>query len=174
MNRSRLAALLWLLCLSIPAGFCAEAPSLYGIHDAVPLPSEYLNHITNGGAGGWVTATIAVGSKDPDIQRRRFEFPVSANELVETFLSRGTLAAGLPDFETGLWFGLMAPTGTPKEAIAKLNRIANEALQVPEVAKALQPLGIELVGGSVEEFSRYLDGERQRWASVVQAAGLRQ
>jgi hypothetical protein len=41
--------------------------------------------------------TIAIGSKDPDIQRRRFEFPVSANELVEAFLSHGTLSAGLPD-----------------------------------------------------------------------------
>ena len=39
--------------------------------------------------------TIAVGSKDPDIQQRRFEFPVSANELVEAFLSQGTLSAGL-------------------------------------------------------------------------------
>lgn len=41
--------------------------------------------------------TIAVGSKDPAIQQRRFEFPVSANELVEAFLSQGTLSAGLPD-----------------------------------------------------------------------------
>jgi hypothetical protein len=41
--------------------------------------------------------TIAVGSRDPDIQRRRFEFPVSANELVEAFLSQGTLSVGLPD-----------------------------------------------------------------------------
>jgi hypothetical protein len=41
--------------------------------------------------------TIAVGSKDPEISRRRFEFPVSANELVETFLSQGTLAVGLGD-----------------------------------------------------------------------------
>ena len=41
--------------------------------------------------------TIAVGSKDPDIRQRRFEFPVSANELVEAFLSQGTLSAGLPD-----------------------------------------------------------------------------
>jgi tripartite-type tricarboxylate transporter receptor subunit TctC len=82
--------------------------------------------------------------------------------------------AGLPGFATGLWFGLMAPAGTPKEIIGKLNRIANEALQAPEVAKVLQPLGIELVGGSVEDFGRYLDAETQRWASVVQAAGLRQ
>jgi hypothetical protein len=41
--------------------------------------------------------TIVVGSNDPEIQRRRFEFPVGANELVETFLSHGTLSSGLPD-----------------------------------------------------------------------------
>jgi hypothetical protein len=41
--------------------------------------------------------TIVVGSKDPDIQRRRFEFPASANDLVEAFLNRGTLSGGLPD-----------------------------------------------------------------------------
>jgi hypothetical protein len=41
--------------------------------------------------------TIAVGSKDPAIQHRRFEFPASANELVEVFLNKGTLSAGLPD-----------------------------------------------------------------------------
>jgi hypothetical protein len=41
--------------------------------------------------------TIVIGSKDPDTQQRRFEFPVSANELVETYLSQGTLSAGLPD-----------------------------------------------------------------------------
>jgi tripartite-type tricarboxylate transporter receptor subunit TctC len=49
-----------------------------------------------------------------------------------------------------------------------------DRLQAPEVPKALQPLSIEFVGGSVEEFSRYLDGEMRRWASVVQAAGLKQ
>jgi hypothetical protein len=41
--------------------------------------------------------TIAVGSKDPNIQQRRFEFPAGANELVETFLSQSTLSVGLPD-----------------------------------------------------------------------------
>ncbi len=41
--------------------------------------------------------TILIGSKDPDTQQLRFEFPVSANELVETFLSQGTLSVGLPD-----------------------------------------------------------------------------
>jgi hypothetical protein len=64
--------------------------------------------------------TIAVGSKDPDIQQRRSEFPVSANQLVEAFLSQGTLSAGLPDrppswlerFSPTLWLGSIIRIGT--------------------------------------------------------------
>lgn len=81
--------------------------------------------------------------------------------------------AGLPGFETGLWFGLAAPAGTPKATVDTLARAANEALRADEVAKALVPQGIDLVGGSPEEFGRYLDGEMKRWATVAQAAGLK-
>jgi tripartite-type tricarboxylate transporter receptor subunit TctC len=81
--------------------------------------------------------------------------------------------AGLPGFETGLWFGLVAPVGTPKEIIDKLARAGNEALKADEVGKALAPQGIDLVGGSPEEFARYLDGEMKRWATVAEAAGLK-
>jgi tripartite-type tricarboxylate transporter receptor subunit TctC len=83
------------------------------------------------------------------------------------------VVAGLPGFETGLWFGLLAPAGTPKEIVDKLARAANEALQADEVAKALAPQGIDLVGGSPEDFARYLDSEMKRWATVAEAAGLR-
>jgi tripartite-type tricarboxylate transporter receptor subunit TctC len=80
---------------------------------------------------------------------------------------------GLPGFETGLWFGLVAPVGSPKEIIDKLARAGNEALKADEVGKALAPQGIDLVGGSPEEFARYLDGEMRRWATVAEAAGLK-
>ena len=81
--------------------------------------------------------------------------------------------AGLPDFETGLWFGLMAPAGTPKAIIDKLNKAGNEALKAEEVSKALTPLGIDLVGGSPEDFARYLDSELKRWSAVAAAANLK-
>ena len=81
--------------------------------------------------------------------------------------------AGLPGFETGLWFGLVAPAGTPKDIIDKLARAGNEALKADEVGKALAPQGIDLVGGSPQEFGRYLDGEMKRWATVAEAAGLK-
>jgi tripartite-type tricarboxylate transporter receptor subunit TctC len=81
--------------------------------------------------------------------------------------------AGLPGFETGLWFGLVASVGTPKEIIDKLARAGNEALKTDEIGKALAPQGIDLVGGSPEEFARYLDGEMKRWVTVAEAAGLK-
>src|SRR5882757_4528147 len=74
--------------------------------------------------------------------------------------------AGLPGFETGLWFGLMAPVGTAKEIVDKLNRAGNEALKAEEVGKSLAPQGIDLVGGSADDFARFLDSEMKRWATV--------
>ena len=81
--------------------------------------------------------------------------------------------AGLPGFETGLWFGLMAPAGTAKEIVDKLNRAGNDALKADEVAKALTPQGIDLVGGSAGDFAVFLAGEMKRWTTVAEAAGLK-
>jgi tripartite-type tricarboxylate transporter receptor subunit TctC len=81
--------------------------------------------------------------------------------------------AGLPGFESGLWFGLMAPAGTPKAIVDKLNRAGNEALKAEEVGKALTPQGLDLVGGSADDFARFLDSEMKRWSTVTEAAGLK-
>ena len=83
------------------------------------------------------------------------------------------IEAGVPGFDTGLWFGLLAPAGTPAQVIGTLNRAANEALNVDEVTKALSVQGIDPIGGSTEEFAHYLDGEIKRWTSVAEAAGLK-
>jgi tripartite-type tricarboxylate transporter receptor subunit TctC len=81
--------------------------------------------------------------------------------------------AGLPGFETGLWFGLMAPAGMAPDIVDKLNRAGNDALKNDEVEKALAPQGLDLVGGSPSDFARFLDTEMKRWATVAEAAGLK-
>jgi tripartite-type tricarboxylate transporter receptor subunit TctC len=81
--------------------------------------------------------------------------------------------AGLPGFATGLWFGLLAPAGTPREAIDKISAAANEALKADEVGKALRPQGIDLLGGTPDDFAHYIDSEMKRWDSVARAAGLK-
>jgi tripartite-type tricarboxylate transporter receptor subunit TctC len=83
------------------------------------------------------------------------------------------IEAGVPDFESVLWFGLVAPLDTPQPIIDKLTRAANEALKSEEVAKALQAQTVASIGGSPEELRRYMDVELKRWNDVVVGAGLR-
>jgi len=81
--------------------------------------------------------------------------------------------AGLPGYDLGLWFGLLAPAGTPREVVDKLARIANEALKSDDVIAPLRRIGIDPVGGSPEEFARYIDSEIKKATEVANAAGLR-
>jgi tripartite-type tricarboxylate transporter receptor subunit TctC len=81
--------------------------------------------------------------------------------------------AGLAGFDTGVWFGLLAPAGTPSDVTGKLNRAINEALQSGDVLAPLRAQGIDPLGGSAEEFARYIDSETRKWAAVARSAGLK-
>ena len=80
--------------------------------------------------------------------------------------------AGLKGYETSTWGGLLAPAGTPKDVIAKLNAEANKALAAPDVREKLAAAGIEPAGGSAAQFQAFIQSEMQRWAKVAQAAGV--
>ena len=80
---------------------------------------------------------------------------------------------GLPGYDLGLWFGLLAPAGTPKPTIDKLAHVANEALKSNDVIEPLRKIGIEPVGGSPEDFARYIDAEVKKATDVAVAANLR-
>ena len=81
--------------------------------------------------------------------------------------------AGLPDFDTSIWFGLMAPLGTPPEVIDKLARAVNDALTSNEVLSSLKTQGFDTLGGSPEEFARTITRDVARWTIAAQAAGMR-
>lgn len=81
---------------------------------------------------------------------------------------------GMSDFDTSIWFGLMAPAGTPREAIDKLSRAVAEARQSSEVVDAWRPQGVDPLSGGPEEFARYIASEFKRWGEVAAAAGLKQ
>ena len=81
--------------------------------------------------------------------------------------------AGMPDFDTSIWFGLMAPAGTPREIVDKLARAAREALQSEEVLSALHPQGFDALSGGPEDFAKIIQSEIKRWGDVAQAAGLK-
>jgi tripartite-type tricarboxylate transporter receptor subunit TctC len=75
--------------------------------------------------------------------------------------------AGLPGYNSGVWFGILAPAGTPAPIIDKLSNATNEALKDPEVLKQLHTQGLDAIGGSPDDFRRFIKSETERWASVV-------
>jgi tripartite-type tricarboxylate transporter receptor subunit TctC len=81
--------------------------------------------------------------------------------------------AVLPDFETSVWFGLVAPAGTPRPVIDKLAAAANEALKSDEVVAKLKASGFEPLGGPPEEFAKFIAREIGKWAAAAEAAGLK-
>jgi tripartite-type tricarboxylate transporter receptor subunit TctC len=81
--------------------------------------------------------------------------------------------AGLPGYDVGLWFGLLAPAGTPSAIVDKLARVADGALKDNGVAEQLRKIGIDPVGGTPDEFARYIEGEVKKATDVAIAANLR-
>jgi tripartite-type tricarboxylate transporter receptor subunit TctC len=81
--------------------------------------------------------------------------------------------AGMPDFETGIWFGLMAPAGTPRDIIDKLAKALPEAMKSSEAVAAMRSQGFDQISGGPEEFARYLVTETAKWNEAAKAAGLK-
>src|SRR3954466_1890501 len=80
---------------------------------------------------------------------------------------------GLTGFDATTWHGLVAPSGTPPDIIAALNRATVAALAHPETRKALGDLGVDVVGSSPAEFAAYIKSEIPKWSAVVKTAGAR-
>jgi len=81
--------------------------------------------------------------------------------------------AGYKGFVVEPWFGFMAPAGTPKALVDKLNAVFNTALQNPRVKKRLEEAGLRAVGGPPERLGEQIRVETERWARVIKANNIR-
>ncbi|MBL8377456.1 MAG: tripartite tricarboxylate transporter substrate binding protein [Burkholderiales bacterium] len=81
--------------------------------------------------------------------------------------------AGMPGLESSAWFGVLAPSGTPRAVIERLNRDINLVLKEPALIKRYADLGVEALGGTPEDFARYLESETVKWAEVVRFSGAK-
>ena len=84
-----------------------------------------------------------------------------------------TKEAGMPGLESGTWYTVLAPAGTPRAIIEKLNRQINASLNEPAFRKRVQDMGVTPMGGTPEEVTSYIVSESARWSDVVKAAGIR-
>jgi tripartite-type tricarboxylate transporter receptor subunit TctC len=84
-----------------------------------------------------------------------------------------TMAETLPGYEVELWFGVMAPKGTPPTMIERLNTGVNKFLQEPEMKKNLDAQGMIPSGGTPEKFGQRIRKDYERWLRVVKEAGIK-
>jgi tripartite-type tricarboxylate transporter receptor subunit TctC len=78
---------------------------------------------------------------------------------------------GIPGFEATGWFGIVAPAGTPDDAIAKLNAAFVTALKDPAIAERISALGSDPLPMAPDDFSRFIESEAKKWETVVAKAG---
>ena len=111
----------------------------------------------------------------PHIQARKLRaLAVTSKKRSALVPEVPTLAeSGLPDYEAGSWYGILAPAGTPREVIERLHSAIVKALKQPDVSKRLAAEGAEPIGSTPEEFAAHIKAEIARVGSVVRAAGIR-
>lgn len=80
--------------------------------------------------------------------------------------------AGLPGYEVNGWFGLFAPAKVDPAIVEKLNTVMQAALEKPEVKEQLLAQGAVPDGGSPEAFAKFVQAEHDKWAKVIQDAGI--
>ena len=81
--------------------------------------------------------------------------------------------AGVKGYESGVWFGIMVPAGTPRDVILKLNAAAVQATKAPDFVKRMTDLGYNIIPGTPEQMASMLKEEIARWAPIVKASGAK-
>jgi len=99
---------------------------------------------------------------------------VTSGRRVPAFSDLPTVAeAGVPGFDVSAWAGAIVPAGVPKAIIARLNAELNKALATPSVRDKLPEMGLEIVGGTPEQYAAHIKSEAVKWADVVKRSGAK-
>ena len=99
---------------------------------------------------------------------------VTSGNRVPAFADLPTVAeAGVPGFDGRAWAGAIVPAGVPKNIVARLNAEINKALAAPVVKEKLPEFGLEIAGGTPEQFTAHIAKEAAKWADVVKRSGAK-
>jgi tripartite-type tricarboxylate transporter receptor subunit TctC len=142
--------------------------------DIVPVPYKGGPEATTALLGGQIDCLFAITSTAlPHIEAGRLR------PLAVTSRSRSPLLpkvptvseSGLPGFEAVTWFGFTVPTGTPRNIIDRLNVEVGKVLAMPDVKQKLALQGIDVAGGTPEQFAAYMRDEFVKWGRLVKESG---
>lgn len=143
---------------------------------AVHIPFKGTPEILNEAMGGriqlaWVPLVSSVGPiRDGKLLALAVSTPGRSPALPNV---PGIAEAGYPGGEFNFWVGMLAPSKTPREVIARLNAEVNRALQSPEVKQRLANLGAEAMPMSAEQFDAFIRAQYDDLGKVMQAAGAK-
>ncbi len=142
----------------------------------VEIPYKGAAPLTTDLIGGDIALTITgIPALLPHVKSGRLRaLAVSSAKRSPAVPDLPTIAeAGLPGYEATAWYGVLAPAGTPREILAKLNAAIVAGIKQPDVAERLAGEGAEFVGNMPEEFAAFIKTELARWGEVIKATGVK-
>jgi len=159
------------------------APHLAGVDFALRTGIDWAYIPYKGGAQA--IADVAGGQADVTLNGMLATYPlvqggklkllaVSSAKRMSAIPDVPTIAeSGIPGFETGSWQGVVAPAGTPREVIAKLNSEIGRIVTTPEMRDKLGVQGADVRTNMPDEFSTFIRSEMTKWAKVVKDANVK-
>jgi tripartite-type tricarboxylate transporter receptor subunit TctC len=126
--------------------------------------------------GGHVSMMfVNLAEVQPYIEAGRMRLiAVATAKRVETFKQVPTMAeSGVPGFDSTSWFGMVAPAGTPKEVISKLQADIARTLQMPDIRANLVAQGLTPVGDTPEQFAAFIRQEMATYGKVIRDGNIK-
>ena len=138
------------------------------------VPYKGSSHAMNDLIGGQVKVSfVGVPNALPNLASGKLKsLGVSTGKRYSEMPDVPTIAeAGVPGYDATIWLGLLAPPGTPREIVQKLNADITRILSTPEARKLMASAGVDVATSTPEEFGRLLAAEMDRWGKVVRETG---
>ena len=144
--------------------------------DAIHVPFSGIGPATTAVLGGQVNVALLTAPSTVPLMKvgKLRVLGVAAPRRLAQFPDLPTIAeAGYPGFEVNNWQGLLAPSRTPKEIIAKLHQESVRTFKVADVVDRLAVVGTEPVGSTPQEFAAFLQAEITKWGKVIKQSGAK-
>lgn len=150
----------------------------------VSMTGARLKHVPYKGSGGAATDLVAgvVESSFAGVPNALAQVPqgrlkalaVTTAKRIPQLPDVPTLQeAGVPGYEASVWLALLAPAGTPRDIVTRLNTEIGKLMSSPETRKALYDAGVEVAHSTPEAMSDYMVQEMDRWGKVVKETGIK-
>ena len=158
-----------------PPHLCAEILKSSAGLDIVHVPYKGVTPALTDLLGGQVQLVFSVvPSALPLIQTNKLRaLGVTSAKRTSLAPELPTIAESLPGFEVIGWYGLLAPTGTPADVVARLNAAVIAALKNPELRERFVALGADPLGTTPQVFAQFIQNELSKWGKAVKDSGAR-